>query len=141
MRKYKLCHRATYMFVTNEKHEFLLTKRAETMDFLPGATDLCIRAIQNPDYTPILNAQLKLECDFDLIKEAYEIRTIGEQFYEDEETSVWATVFHVKLNWDGSPDSNNPIRFNEDEIEKLKFMEKSELLEAVANDLDWEKQE
>ena len=71
-------HRAAYVFVENNRNQFLLQHRSEERQYYPGAISLAAGGVMNPDELNDLDAQRVLEDKLGITKENYQIKFVGE---------------------------------------------------------------
>jgi 8-oxo-dGTP pyrophosphatase MutT (NUDIX family) len=108
MRSQNLWHRATFIFVRRSGGEFIIQKRTDTKDYMPGAWDVPTGGVvaYNEEWMP--SAQRELQEELGIHGKKAGLRWCFKFPYEDEHTKCWAGV--LDCVWDG------PLELQEAEV-------------------------
>ena len=108
MRQQNLWHRATFIFVRRSGGEFIIQKRTDTKDYMPGAWDVPTGGVvsYNEEWMP--SAQRELQEELGIPGAKAGLRWCFKFPYEDEHTKCWAGV--LDCVWDG------PLQLQESEV-------------------------
>ena len=69
MREQNLWHRSSFVFVQNQKNEFVVSTRTMAKEYYPGGLDLACGGVMAPDETNELNAARELEEELGIVRE------------------------------------------------------------------------
>ena len=108
MRQQNLWHRATFIFVRRSGGEFIVQKRTDSKDYMPGAWDVPTGGVvaYNEEWMP--SAERELLEELGIPAKAAGLRWCFKFPYEDEHTKCWAGV--LDCVWDG------PVQLQESEV-------------------------
>lgn len=78
MREQNLWHRSSFVFVQNQKGEFVVTVRSMAKEYYPGGLDLAAGGVMGPDETNELNAARELEEELGIVREVEAMEVQGQ---------------------------------------------------------------
>lgn len=78
MREQNLWHRSSFVFVQNQKGEFVVTVRSLAKEYYPGGLDLAAGGVMAPDETNELNAARELEEELGIVREVGDMEVLGQ---------------------------------------------------------------
>ena len=91
MRKDKLMHRASFVFIYNSKKQIYVQMRTATKDYLPSHYSLCTGGVVQMDEPDLLNAQREVNEEMGI--ENPKLQYITTKFYKDDKVNVWENIY------------------------------------------------
>ncbi|MEM7250365.1 MAG: NUDIX hydrolase YfcD [Pseudomonadota bacterium] len=112
MRRDRLLHRATFIFVFNEADEILVQKRTASKDLYPGYFDLAAGGVVVVGESYDESAQRELGEELGVF--GIDLTTHFSFLYEDAATRCWGRVYSCR--------SDGPFTLQAEEVESVRFV-------------------
>ncbi len=108
MRQQNLWHRATFIFVRRSGGEFIIQKRTDSKDYMPGAWDVPTGGVVSYNEEWLPSAKRELQEELGIPADKAGLRWCFKFPYEDDHAKCWAGV--LDCVWDG------PLVLQESEV-------------------------